>query len=575
RFEQKHFKRPVATACGSDADCPHYVCDPKQHVCQAPLSDVVCDENTPCPNFQCVEDRQGDHFCEYPVAVACLEGNDCPPYPVSQLTGLCTDPAGTPPLEGVCPKRECVSQYLVCVDNTTCPGYNDTSPETNPECLDGYCRQPCANASECNPGESCDPDPLSEYQPCGSNTDCADPGQVCRDGVCRRPCFSGADCPGAAETCEDALCTWHHCVDHSGGTCSLMPCTTEVDCPILPCDPEVGRCLVQPCLDSRDCEHQHCELVLGSCMGPPCVEDVDCRGERGFTCNEAVGDPCDRDIDCPFDFCTVEVKRCAIDGLDCESNFDCVPNLCTNMCDDPDVQGDQDPCCSFSNSNNPEFCSTDEDCSFNFCETVHVCANDERIVCTMSLDCPQNFCKADTATAGDYDGTCLNDPSITCDIRTANVDETCQVGMCSRNDNLGTCDTLAGEPCTLQADCPPYRCNMAIDIPRCYYPVDVVCWYGAPGGCGPDYVECPSCPEGLDCLPDDGGSNWGFCGKVCNSDTDCPPALCKGRCVPQREEDRLRCTDWFDPDRDCLLFDSDHSGEVPVEEEPVSEETDP
>ncbi len=451
-FEQKDFKRPVATPCGSDEECPHHVCDPRDHLCLAPLGDR-CDEDVPCPNFACVQDvNTGEYSCAYPVAVACLVPEDCPAYP--------SDPDH---------RRECVPQYPTCLDPSSCPDDQDGNPDNDPVCLAGLCRVACEDAGDCNPGETCEED---------------------SDG--------------------------RHCVDHHGGICARVTCSTEADCPLQACDPEVGRCRTQPCLDSRECPHQRCEPVLGFCMGATCESDDDCRGERGFTCNPVVGGACDRDIDCPFEFCNLEVFRCALDDGPCAATPDCAVNTC----------GGNGRCTVSAND-----CVDDLDCVPNTCQSYYVCANDPDRGCTMSLDCPRTFCHAD-----EY---CLNDPATACDPATENVDDNCRVGMCSREEGLGHCDTVNREACASEADCPNYHCNPSVG--SCYYPTEVVC------------QDAAACPDGLDCVIPV-GDQWGVCKQSCNNDSDCPQARCQGSCHPQDPAHRLRCTDWFDPDRDCLVF---------------------
>jgi hypothetical protein len=520
-FEQKHFKRPVATACGSDEECPHHVCDPRDHLCLAPLGDA-CDEATPCPNFTCERDlNTGESHCIYPVATACLAPEDCPEYPSDPLTGLCMDPARTPvhPVTGACPRRECIPQYPTCAqpDGSDCPDDGDGDPSNDPICANGMCRVPCAGAAECNPGETCDLDTAADYPPCASDVDCA-AGLSCHDSACRLPCATSAECPTAGDTCEANLCTGRHCVDHHGGTCARLECASEADCPQQGCDPEVGRCRTQPCLDSRDCPYERCEPVLGLCLGSTCAADADCRGERGFTCNEVVGGPCDRDIDCSYNFCSQEVFRCSMGGAGCQASSDCPANTCGGNLT-----------CTLSGND----CVNNLDCVPNTCRSFFVCANDPNKGCILSLDCPQTFC----STAN----TCINDPAIACNPATENVDNRCQVGMCSRLDGLGTCDTLGQEACAAEADCPNYQCNLSIG--QCHYPTEVVCQNDA------------ACPTGLTCqIP--GGAQWGVCRATCSSDADCPRARCQGRCRPLDTTERQRCTDWFDADRDCLVFDS-------------------
>ncbi len=539
RFEQKDFKRPVASRCSSDEECRHHVCDPRQQVCLAPVGDV-CDPDMPCPNFSCADiDATGQGTCTSPVQVSCLQTSDCPPFPVNEATGLCMDAAGSSPdpVTGVCPIRSCIPQYFTCSATSPCPPDGDSNPVNDPECLAGFCRKPCTDAADCNPGETCDPDRDEEYSSCSLDADCPGAGLVCDSGRCLATCTLDSDCPAPGDTCDSGLCIRHHCVDHHGGSCVGVPCGGDADCPIQPCDPELGRCLEKPCLDSRDCPHQECEIVLGFCMGVICEENIDCRGERGFTCNDVVGDPCDRDIDCPFDFCTLESRTCALGGDVCVNNLDCTANTCSvsvltfclDAADCPNGADCTDGQCVGDCAVSPFLCSADLDCAPNFCQTSFVCANDPDKGCVTSLDCPTTFCRADNS--------CLNDDTIACDPATENIDNNCQVGMCHRQDNMGSCDTLAQEPCSSSDDCPPYRCNVSLN--ECYYPVQVSCQVDA------------DCPEtGMVCAAN------GFCLMNCNSDADCPHTRCQGLCVPQDPAKRRRCTDWFDAEKDCKLFDS-------------------
>jgi hypothetical protein len=517
KFEEKDFKRPVATACSSDEECPHHICDPADNMCLAPLGEP-CDLENPCPNFKCTGDiAAGEGVCEYPVQVSCVSDTDCPPYPVDPVSELCMDGLQTPPdaLTGLCPTRACVPQYFTCTDASSCPDDGDDIFENNAECLNKFCRVPCLDAGSCNPGETCDDDSVVEYGSCEEATVATDclAGQTCVDGACRTSCLISADCPHPTNTCEQDVCVSRHCVNHQGGTCAGVPCGADSDCLLQPCDLEVGRCRQQPCLDSSQCPHQHCEPVVGSCTGPTCEEDLDCRGERGFTCNAMVGDPCDRDIDCPYDFCNTEMRECFYGGQECGVNTDCPPNSCID---------DQ---CSLSPS---VTCASDLDCSLNYCKSTFVCENELDRVCTMSLDCSQTFCRSD--------GVCINNTSVSCNPLTENIDNQCQVGMCARENGTGVCDSVDQEPCQTETDCPFYRCNLSLNL--CYYPVEVACTTNA------------DCPEvGMEC------DATGFCIKRCNSDSECPHMRCQGKCVPAEESEHLRCTDWFEAERDCVVYD--------------------
>ncbi|RLB54172.1 MAG: hypothetical protein DRI34_12415, partial [Deltaproteobacteria bacterium] len=385
-------------------------------------------------------------------------------------------------------------------------------------------------------GETCDADDVEMYPACTVAGDCSGANVDCVDGHCRDLCITAADCPSTTQSCQDGLCVRSHCVSHQGGVCAGVACASDDDCPLQPCDAELGRCLTQPCLDSRQCPHQHCEIILGVCMSTPCADDGDCRGERGFTCNQVVGDPCDRDIDCPYDFCNLERKRCLITGEECQANTDCPGNTCsvrvlTSCLTDTDCPGGarcvNDVCVGNCSLNQNSACSADLDCSPNYCQNYFVCENDPGRGCVTSMGCPQTFCGAD--------GRCINDPSISCNPATENNDNNCQVGTCNRDNGLGSCDTAVREPCASRDECPHYHCNQAVG--ECYYPVQVFC------------RAASDCPEpGMQCGPN------GYCVMPCSSDAECPRARCQGRCVPVKAEDRTRCTDWFDPEKDCKVF---------------------
>lgn len=536
KFEQKDFKRPVATSCRSDAECPYQICDPSDHLCIDLLGNT-CDSQTPCPNYTCVRKANATQgICSYPVTTACLTDDECPVFPLDPVTNLCRDASHSIPVNDQCPRRACIPPYTACSSTAPCAP-DDTNPRKNPECLMGSCRVPCQNPSDCNPGETCQSDSLEDWTPCTPATAAADcpTGFVCQDQRCRQSCTMADECTTSwTETCDDRLCVGHHCVSHLGGTCQGVTCTADTDCPLQVCDAEVHRCRTQPCIDSRECSHQHCEPVLGFCMGPVCAESADCRGERGYTCNTVVGDPCSRDIDCPVDFCSLQVHNCLFldngQKMPCTLTSDCETNACI---DDPMIPGHR--YCSLTNP--PVTCNIDRDCFPNFCKASYVCVNDATKECTSSLVCPQTFCKTP-------DNTCINDPSRICNPATENNDNNCQVGMCSRANNLGTCDTVGGETCQSDQDCPFYTCNASVGI--CDYPVEVACT-------STDASPCQRLGTGFECDIESGTA--GFCIKRCGSDGDCPHSRCQGRCVPMQAADQRRCTDWFDRDRDCLTFE--------------------
>jgi hypothetical protein len=580
KFQQRDFKRPTGTPCSLDSECPHQVCDPRNNLCLAPLGQA-CDAATPCPRFSCVEDPYTHKkTCQYPIGVPCLKTEDCPNYPADPVTGMCMDPARSAPdaVTHSCPRRECLPQYTPCGPSVPCPLDGDSNPDNDPQCLNGFCRVPCFSANDCHPGESCDPDRADEYSPaCTLDADCPNPtGMMCLEGFCRTRCAQAADCPNLSDTCENvsgnSLCVAHHCVDHHGGTCAPLECASDADCPVQPCDDELHRCRIQPCLDSRECPYQVCEPVVGVCMGTSCATDDECRGERGYSCSDVVGDFCMFDLDCPFNRCSQQAKACYFGTRICDSTAQCgAGEVCLNRrcvkecqenteCPTNTCTGSQrcaytgDPCsttqdcgasggqCVRSCSLNFTPCMQDGDCNPNFCRPYTVCATDPGQPCTESLDCPLTFCRE--SSPGATTGTCVNNPAISCNPQREAQDNVCQGGMlCQRQAGRGTCDTAGRESCETDADCPHYICNLGATNPACLYPVNISC--SAPADCPDATWAC----EG------------GFCVKHCASDSDCPHASCQGRCVPRDPDSRRRCTDWFDPDRDCKVFgDTSASG---------------
>ncbi len=525
-FEQKDFKRPAGTSCQSDADCPYQECDPSNYTCVDLLGNA-CDSKTPCPNYSCVKTiNAGQGTCSYPVAAACLSDSDCPFFSVDPATNLCTDASHSIPVNGQCPQRECIPPYAACSPTNACPP-NQVSARMTPDCLVGSCRVPCQNPSDCNPGETCEPDSTENWIPCTPATAATvcPAGFVCQNQSCRQPCAVASDCTSSwTESCDSAFCVAHHCLSHLGGSCQGVACTADTDCPLQPCDAAVGRCRTQPCMSSLDCSHQHCEPVLGFCMGPACTGNTDCRGDRGFTCNSVVGKPCSLDIDCPVDFCSLVVHTCTFlqngQKVACASNTDCPVNACIS---ENDPQNPEAMYCSSTNP--PASCTTADDCFPNICQVSYACSNSPATACTNSLECPQTFCKTP-------DNTCINDSTKTCNPATENNDNNCNVGMCSRTTGLGACDTAAAEACQSDQDCPFYQCNASVGT--CNYPVEVACT-------STDASPCQKLGAGWECNIPSGTA--GTCIKPCGSDSDCPHSRCQGRCIPMNSTDQKRCTD--------------------------------
>jgi hypothetical protein len=614
-FEQKNFKLPTAASCYVDAECPYQACDPSNHLCVDKLG-ATCDSTTACPNFACViKPNATQGTCAYPVQTTCLTDDNCPFFPIDS-DGLCMDAARSSPdpVTKLCPRRTCIPPYSLCPTGS-CPRNTDVPPDPlkDFECMAGSCRMPCDRPSYCDPGDTCEADGVGDWMPCTVPADCATLGVgfVCQDQRCRQSCTFATDCTSSwTEDCVNNLCVGHHCVNRHGGKCQGVTCTDASQCPLQVCDTVMGRCRTQPCLESSECSHQHCEVVLGACVGPTCTDNKDCRGDRGYTCNSVVGGLCSRDMDCPVNFCSQEVRSCYFGNITCSltnpcpTNFICQNRRCHRLCTgNNDCQNPPNDCdtadypvpgnpnaglcrvsgasCLISNRDCPSDDGSDNcipfgnaggyrcrvsgfacsilnnihNCLPNICMTSYKCANAPVTDCDPTKEgrqefkCPQTYCGTDV----NNNHFCVNNVAQSCNPDTENDDNNCKAGVCVQINGYGTCDSADSEVCQTDNDCPYQRCIQTTGL--CDFPSKVACINVDYNGNRLDNVDnCARLGAGWRCNEATPTAD-GICILPCGNDSDCPRRQCQGRCIPTKAEDQKRCTNWFDPSRDCLTFD--------------------
>ena len=170
-------------------------------------------------------------------------------------------------------------------------------------------------------------------QDCVGDGDCAEPGEVCRDGLCGRP------------TCEEVSCDamnlpgWS-CVSTQGTPACVLPCQTDTDCPQdeLVCD------------GMADDGTRYCVFDLF------CTTDVDC--DAGLACHPVSGRGmciavCESDAGCDA---TEVCLSLADDGTQ-----GCIPRQCSS-----------DAECSGMGHCDGGFCrcSGDDECADGICFEV-------------------------------------------------------------------------------------------------------------------------------------------------------------------------------------------------------------
>jgi hypothetical protein len=277
-------------------------------------------------------------------------------------------------------------------------GCREAQPEDRPECrgdfecpdgtlcTDRGCVTECEGDADCPEGTLCSDglclapnEPTPEPQPgtCERNSDCDDPGLVCRDGLCTpddRSCGRlGCSCAetercSAGYTCvedecrpNEDVCQFNHecgvgrvCLD---GTCHER-CETDAECPTGQQCGDEGVCRDVPpmtgqCASNDDCDAG--QVCLDSVCIDGCERDGDCGDGR--YCNEGLCEVDDR----PRPFC--------LSDDECQPGHPCIGGVCRTPCDT------HDECLRFDVQFNY--------CLDGFCATTNEATSD----CSTSLDC--------------------------------------------------------------------------------------------------------------------------------------------------------------------------------------------
>jgi len=339
--------------------------------CDAP-PEATCDGHTAVTYTGAGRCVASSGMCEYDV-----ERRDCTASGQECRLGDCVSVVD--PCDGVActtpPSRTCDGTSVVtyategACDGGTCsyPVLTSTDcAESGEFCLDGRCQEedPCLSlVCETPPGPTCDGTVATTYAALGTCTagacvygadtqECADNGQVCREGLCvtPSPCDGVVCASPPPERCDGAVAVTFD----ASGTCTDGTCSydeTQTNCAA------VGEvCVGGACLDPNVCNPALCtdppdttcdgdRLISygepGTCDGGVCVYsevEVDC-ADSGFICLEgACESPAAACL--PTDCATIPEPLCAgslrvtYDGVGACEDGECVYPTTVVDCDD-------------------------------------------------------------------------------------------------------------------------------------------------------------------------------------------------------------------------------------------------
>ncbi len=178
-------------------------------------------------------------------------------------------------------------------------------------CMDGFCDtprsagQPCQIDEHCQPGLTCDPDPLREGLFCTP---------LFGDGA---PCFQDDEC--LSGYCDTTVCAPKKANNQPCATLDHNSCLSGFCSPTATtCQPQVAPPGACPTGLNEQCMNGRCSLATGNCVallsdgmvclsGNDCLSDM-CIGGRCGTRPVADGQPCDSAIDCESNFCSLETS---------------------------------------------------------------------------------------------------------------------------------------------------------------------------------------------------------------------------------------------------------------------------
>jgi len=311
----------------------------------------------------------------------------------------------------------------------------------------------------------------------------------------------GGTCPNACVDCVSTVDCPENYVCNSGVCVFGVACTTDIDCPAgKACDNGVCRS-PQQCAANADCTSPKI-CFQGLCLQPAvCTSNANCA--RGYTCVSGV---------CVIPHCANRIQDSDETGLDCgDSCPACVACTGDGQCQSPPQS------CSLNASVcvDPDYCSTNNDCS-----NEHICQSNKCVPvqpqgCSLSTDCtPPDIC---------VDNHCAAPvpPNSIC-IPECNADETCVEGNCIGPPN--TCDPACsdGENC-VDGTCVPAGNTCT---PPCADGETCI-----DGNCEPQSACNPPCQSGQQCI----GGTCKSTTPSCTKDTDCAKdQLCQqNACVPK------------------------------------------
>ncbi len=391
--------------CQEDSDCDDQdlcttdTCDLTSQECEyTPMSEGDhCDVNSKCRfgatgDLECVLTCYGFGLTisgHNPDPIRCL--NFFPTNANEHQEYYCTHPntcyscTNLYHWEGDGASTECVENAMVYCGFDGAPICPDGSCESGlQECIDGFCRECCADEDQRCPLSTCVGFPLDapNYDP-----DCDPPdaplSPICGDGECSPGAedIMGADaCP--EDCCGDGQCTGDEDVPGSSVAC---PADCHVPCLIRAStgcynnnvhyfDSCGNRgALVEECGGGTHCEEgdDSASCVLDECDEEPVYE---CHGRRGVS------------VECGVTTTHVmcnQQERCVAD----DDNVGCVPidpcgslDKCGAYCVDFDTDRRHCGVCF-----NP--CRHDEECNQGLCEPVNDCI----VECYRQLDCGEGF----------------------------------------------------------------------------------------------------------------------------------------------------------------------------------------
>ncbi len=249
------------------------------------------------------------------------------------------------------------SPTLGCVQCQTATSTTDC-PNNAPVCIAdlGQCGE-CAQTSDCNAGEVCEPATHTCAASCTTNNDCAG--------------FGGPGGGNNAPTCDT---TTHACVGCTADTAATVCTGTRTFC-----DPVRMQCA--ECLSRDNCgvATPACDVQTGTCV--QCLVDTDCRD--GACATDHLCHPfCHANSDCTTPARPVCDTQTGICG-ECAANADCATNANNlHLCN--------------TTSHTCVGCTANTDCAATpttpVCQTrTNVC-----VACAANTDCPSTapICRA-------------------------------------------------------------------------------------------------------------------------------------------------------------------------------------